>query len=73
MSIAPGMKIRKYLGIVDVHLIRNIRIVNQDEDHISLMIDQVIDEVCEIAKARVESMGGNYLLSMRMDINTLDQ
>jgi len=37
------------------------------------MIDQVIDEVCEIAKARVESMGGNCLLSMRMDINTLDQ
>jgi hypothetical protein len=37
------------------------------------MIDQVIDEVFEIAKARVESMGGNCLLSMRMDINTLDQ
>jgi hypothetical protein len=37
------------------------------------MIDQVIDEVFEIAKARVESMSGNCLLSMRMDINTLDQ
>jgi uncharacterized protein YbjQ (UPF0145 family) len=73
MGIAPGMTIKKYLGIVDVHLIRSIRVVKMDEEHASKMIDLVIDEVFEIAKARVQSLGGNCLLSMRMDINTLDQ
>ena len=53
MGIVPGMTIKKYLGIVDVHLIRSVRVVNMDEEHISQMIDLAIEEVFEIAKARV--------------------
>ena len=37
------------------------------------MIEEVIEEVNEIAKARVEALGGNCLLGMKMDVNTLDQ
>ena len=72
MGIAPGMTINKYLGIVYVHLIRNFRVINMDEEIASKMIDLFIEEVFEITKARVESLGGNCLLSMRMDVNTLD-
>jgi uncharacterized protein YbjQ (UPF0145 family) len=71
MSVAPGMKIKKYLGIVDVHVIRVVRFLGQT-DQVPLIIEQIIDETNEIAKARVESLGGNCLLSMRTDINTID-
>jgi len=71
MSVAPGMKIKKYLGIVDVHVIRVIRFLGQT-DQVPLIIEQIIEETNEIAKARVESLGGNCLLSMRTDINTID-
>lgn len=37
------------------------------------MIEEVIVEVNEIAKARVEALGGNCLLGLKMDINTLSQ
>ena len=72
MSVAPGMKIKKYLGIVDVHTIRMIKIIGQT-DQVPAIIEQVIEETNEIAKARVESLGGNCLLSLRTDINTIDQ
>ena len=71
MSVAPGMKIKKYLGIVDVHVIRVVRFLGQT-DQVPLIIEQIIEETNEIAKARVESLGGNCLLSMRTDINTID-
>jgi len=71
MSVAPGMKIKKYLGIVDVHVIRVVRFLGQT-DQIPSIIEQIIEETYEIAKARVESLGGNCLLSMRTDINTID-
>jgi uncharacterized protein YbjQ (UPF0145 family) len=72
MAVAPGMKIKKYLGIVDVNLIRVARLLKKEED-VSLIIEQIIEEANELAKARVETLGGNCLLSMRMDINTIDQ
>ena len=31
-----------------------------------------IEEAYEITKARVEALGGNSLLSMKLDINTLE-
>lgn len=71
MSVAPGMKIKKYLGIVDVHVIRVVRFLGQT-DQVPSIIEQIIEETNEIAKARVESLGGNCLLSMRTDINTID-
>ena len=71
MSVAPGMKIKKYLGIVDVHTIRMAKIMGQP-DQVPALIEQIIEETNEIVKARVESLGGNCLLSMRTDINTID-
>jgi hypothetical protein len=71
MSVAPGMKIKKYLGVVDVHVIRVVRFLGQN-DQVPLIIEQIIEETNEIVKARVESLGGNCVLSMRTDINTID-
>jgi hypothetical protein len=69
MSAPPGIKIEKYLGLVDVHLIRIIKVV---EDEVPKLIEQVIKEVSETAKARVETLGGDCLLNTKIDINTLD-
>jgi hypothetical protein len=38
MTICPGMQIKKYLGIVDVHLIRVIKIL-REEDEVPQMIE----------------------------------
>ena len=36
------------------------------------MIEEVLDEVNEIVKARVIALGGNCLLGYKLDVNTLD-
>jgi hypothetical protein len=72
MSVYPGMSIKKYLGIVDVHVIRQIRIVGIDTE-VPQLIEQVLEEVYEIVKARVIALGGNCLLGFKVDVNTLDQ
>ena len=67
----PGKVIIKNLGFVEVHHIRVLKIIKPDE--VAHMIEEVIEEVNEIAKARVEALGGNCLLGLKMDINTLSQ
>jgi hypothetical protein len=69
MSAPPGVKIEKYLGLVDVHLIRIVKVV---DDEVSKLIEEVIKEVSETAKARVETLGGDCMLNTRIDVNTLD-
>ena len=39
MSVFPGMTIKKYLGIVDVHVIRTVRILREEDDEIPHIID----------------------------------
>ena len=72
MSIYPKKIIKKYLGIVDVHLIRQIRITIREEDQVPALIEGVLDEVNETVKAKVEALGGNCLLGYKIDVNTLD-
>jgi uncharacterized protein YbjQ (UPF0145 family) len=72
MSLYPRKSIKKYLGIVDVHLIRQIKSIGQEDD-VSVLIENVIEEVDEIARSRVEALGGNCLLGYRVDLNTLEQ
>ena len=72
MSIYPRMIIKKYLGIVDVHVIRIVKILRLD-DEIPKIIERVLDDVNEIVRARVDALGGNCLLGYKIDVNTLEQ
>lgn len=65
------MEIKKYLGIVEVHLSKSMRLTRGDEE-VSHIIEQFLEEANEIARARVASLGGNFMLGYKMDINTLD-
>lgn len=65
------MTIKKYLGIADVHLTRILKLVRA-EDEFQQMLQHFIEEANEITKARVESLGGNCLLNLKLDINTLE-
>ncbi len=37
------------------------------------IIETVLNELDEIAKSRVEALGGNCLLGYKIDVNTLEQ
>lgn len=69
MSVVPGQEIKRFLGIVDVHLIKQLRVV---DDEVPSAIDTFVEEAIEITKARVASAGGNFLIGMRIDINTVE-
>ena len=71
MSLCPGMLVKKYVGFVDVHMIRILKIFRV-EDQVPQMIEKLIDELLEIAKAKVEALGGNCLLGLKVDVNTLE-
>ena len=43
MSVAPGMKIKKYLGIVDVHTISVVKFLGQAEQ-VPIIIEKIIEE-----------------------------
>lgn len=72
MSIYPRKVIKKYLGIVDVHLIRYIKVLRKEDD-VAAIVETVLHELDEIAKSRVEALGGNCLLGYKIDVNTLEQ
>lgn len=72
MSVYPKKVIKKYLGLIDVHIVRHIYKLKQD-DQVQKIIEQVLEEVNEIVKSRVEALGGNCLLGYKIDINTIEQ
>ena len=71
MSVCPGSVVKRYLGIVDIHIIKVFKAIRSEEE-VPQMIEQAIVEINEMAKAKVEAIGGNCLLSLKMDITTLE-
>ena len=72
LSVYPKKQINKYLGIIDIHLIRKVYKI-QTEEKVDQIIEGVIGEICEMVTSRVEALGGNCLLGYKIDINTLEQ
>ena len=72
MTVYPKKLIKKYLGLVDVHVIREIPRL-REQDSVPLIIEKVLDEVQEIAKSRAEALGGNCLLGFKIDIDKIEQ
>jgi hypothetical protein len=71
MGVCPGLTIKKYLGICDVHLSKQMRLIITNEE-VKHVIEVFIEEANEVTKAKVQSLGGNFMLSYKIDINTLD-
>ena len=71
MSIYPNLVTLEYFGLVDVHLIRRIWLDFDSE--IQEAISDLIMDLNEIVKTRVEALGGNCLIGYRIDINCLQQ
>lgn len=69
MSVCPGHVIKHYLGIVDVYLIRLMRMVGIQESQGAQIIEDFIKEAKEILKSKVEALGGNFLVGLKIDIN----
>lgn len=72
MSVYPKKIIKKYLGLIDVHIVRHVYKLRQD-DSIPKIIERILEDVNEIVKSRVEALGGNCLLGYKIDINTIEQ
>jgi len=68
MSFFPAMFAIEYLGLVDVHLIRRIYFdtPNQMRDQ----VEELVEDLNEIAKSRVEAIGGNCLVGYKVLFNT---
>lgn len=71
MNSCPTFEIKKCFGLLDVHLIKQSRLMKGDE-HVSQEIEIFIEEANEISKAKVAALGGNYLLGYKIDLNTLE-
>ncbi len=53
-------------------MIRVIRLVGVGDEEVPKLIEEFITEAKEITKAKVQSLGGNFLLGLKIDINTLE-
>lgn len=71
MAVYPRKIIKKYLGLVDVNIIRE-NPGHQENETTPNVIELVIAELQEIAKARAEALGGNCILGFKVDINKIE-